>query len=396
LWARSIEPLPEEEGVGYVKIVPGNRVVTVPKNYKTDRTIAIEPDMNIYVQLGIGAMIRRRLKTFGVDLNDQSVNQRLALEGSFRGQLATIDMSMASDTICRVLVEKLLPSEWCDALGQCRSPYGVLPDGKKIFYQKYSSMGNGFTFELESLIFWALARAVVDSKVECMHGIVSVYGDDVILPCAAAADFMAALKSFGFKPNDKKSHVEGLFRESCGKHYLMGYDVTPFYVKRAPETLVDLFKIHNQIWRYIDRSYEWMRTDQIENLRGVCSWLRSYAPSKWRRPSIVDGIGDGGFVGYFDEVLPQRAKGGWDGYMFKTMLSIPQSEDIETLGLLIKILTRYEKSSSLDPVTAALVGLEPEGGSIGVYPVTGTRYREGAVFVPSHSLRKLSTGLFYR
>jgi hypothetical protein len=36
-----------EEGIGYCKIVTGNRVVTVPKNWKTDRTIAIEPDMNI-------------------------------------------------------------------------------------------------------------------------------------------------------------------------------------------------------------------------------------------------------------------------------------------------------------------------------------------------------------
>lgn len=39
----------------------GNTIVTVPKNSKTDRVIAVEPGFNLWFQKGIGAMIRRRL-----------------------------------------------------------------------------------------------------------------------------------------------------------------------------------------------------------------------------------------------------------------------------------------------------------------------------------------------
>jgi hypothetical protein len=48
-----------------------SKVRVVPKNAKTDRTICIEPDLNIFVQLGIGAVIRERLKAYGLDLNTQ-------------------------------------------------------------------------------------------------------------------------------------------------------------------------------------------------------------------------------------------------------------------------------------------------------------------------------------
>jgi hypothetical protein len=147
------EGLTFEEGSGYCSIVPGNRIITVAKNYKTNRTIAVEPCMNMYVQKGIGGLMRRRLKRAGFDLNDQTRNQRLALIGSFSGTLATIDMSMASDTVSYELVRLLAPSDWFEALEQCRSPVGVLPDGTRIWYHKFSSMGNGYTFELETAIF---------------------------------------------------------------------------------------------------------------------------------------------------------------------------------------------------------------------------------------------------
>jgi len=139
-----------------INIVPGNRITTVPKNAKTERIIAIEPSMNGYVQHGIGRLIRLRLKRVGVDLDDQRLNQTLARQGSIDGSLATIDLSAASDSVSLELVERLLPPDWVDAIKLSRSPEGVLPDGTRNVYQKVSSMGCGYTFELESLIFWAL------------------------------------------------------------------------------------------------------------------------------------------------------------------------------------------------------------------------------------------------
>ena len=136
-----------------IDIAPGNRITTVPKNAKTDRVIAIEPVLNMFLQKGIGGVIRSELRRVGINLNDQAPNQRLAKEGSITGQWATIDLSAASDSIAYELVRCLLPSDWFAALELCRSSVGILPSGEKIFYQKFSSMGNGYTFELESLIF---------------------------------------------------------------------------------------------------------------------------------------------------------------------------------------------------------------------------------------------------
>jgi hypothetical protein len=374
-----------------VKIVDGNDVVTVPKNYKTDRTIAIEPDMNIHVQLGIGAVIRRKLRGIGINLDDQTRNQRMAHVGSFAGTLATIDLSMASDTISRSVVELLVRPDWLEALGQCRSPFGVLPSGEKIFYQKYSSMGNGYTFELESLLFSALAFAWAHIHGEEVSRI-CVYGDDIIVPSTMAPRFCGLLEYLGFTPNEKKSYWTGEFRESCGKHYFRGYDITPFYVKQIPKKLIDLFKIHNQIWRFCDRA-DWLSLERKKKLMEVCSWLRGYSPSSWRRPTIVDGLGDGAFVGYFDEVLPDRDPRGWDGYVFPSIVSIPVPDaSCEVSGLLLKSMVRLEKAEHSRQRTI-FHGKEPEG-MMEVLPIKKQRYVSAMIFQPSSHLRRQCTGLF--
>lgn len=385
LWSRELPDLPEEEGVGKCKIVPGNRIVTVPKNYKTDRTIAIEPDMNIYVQKGIGGYMRSRLQRVGVDLDDQTRNQRLALVGSLSGTLATVDMSMASDTISRSVVDLLIRPDWLDALGQCRSPFGVLPSGEKIFYQKFSSMGNGYTFELETLIFYSLTLAVVHLLGLEAHR-VSVYGDDVIVPSAATDRLYGLLSWLGFTPNAKKSYATGGFRESCGKHFFRGYDVTPFYVKKAPKTLVDLFKLHNQIYRFEQRAESWLGPYRVCQFQELRRWLRSYAPASWRRPTLLDGIGDGGFVGPFDEVLPDRAHRGWDGWQCKAIVAQPtHDESLDSHGLLVKSLELLERSSG----KPRCLFTDPEESRI--LPIKGERYRQAKLFVSASQARQQCT-----
>ncbi len=393
IWKRELPVLSEDEGVGYVKIVDGNRVVTVPKNYKVDRTIAIEPDMNIFVQKGIGAVMRNRLAAIGCNLDDQTRNQRLARVGSVSGRLATIDLSMASDTISRVVVEKLIRSDWLEALGQCRSPFGVLPSGEKIFYQKFSSMGNGFTFELETLIFLSLAYAWATIHGEEVDRI-SVYGDDIITPASMAPGFSGLLNFLGFTVNEKKSYWTGGFRESCGKHYFHGYDITPFYVKKAPKTLVDLFKIHNQLWRYVYRSSDWMDIESQQRLLDVCQWLRSFAPAAWRKPSILDGFGDGAFVGLFDEVCPQRSKHGLDGWVLRTIVEHAEHDDLECHGLLVKSLARLEsrRMSGKQPSWRVIFADGPE---VEVQPVKRRRYVEGRMLVSTSLLHRQCTGLVY-
>jgi len=344
LWWREMQPQNVDSEESILKIVPGNKVVTVPKNAKTDRVIAIEPDLNIFVQKGIGAVIRRRLRGVGVDLNDQSLNQALALIGSKENSLATIDLSSASDTLSREVVRTLLPRDWCDAIEQLRSTHGFLPDGDSICYQKVSSMGNGFTFELESLIFWAIC-----SSVRSLLGIrdrrLAVYGDDIIVPNGAMAEVTIRILSlFGFSVNPKKTFVDGPFRESCGKHFFKGQDVTPFYVRNDIKGDADLFKFGNAVRRW---SMAGSSLGAVSTLRPVYELAKACVKKPY---FIPDGFGDGGFISSFDEAAPfvktkmPWGPGGGIAYKFPYLGESTVTELPSDPALLLKSLWGLERA----------------------------------------------------
>jgi hypothetical protein len=236
-------------GFNDLRIVENNRVVMVPKSAKTDRTIAAEPTLNGFVQQGIGRFIRLKLLRFGVDLNDQTVNQSLASR-AISMDLATIDLSSASDTLCTALVKLLLPREWFEFLDSVRSVKSKF-QGKNFHLQKFSSMGNAFTFELESLIFYALLRATLDTFPLPLHdSVISVYGDDLIIPSAYQTAVSRVLNWAGFKVNEEKSfYGTVLYRESCGKHYFGGSEVTPTYQKDICSRVHDFVRLHNRLVR---------------------------------------------------------------------------------------------------------------------------------------------------
>lgn len=231
----------------YLREVEGAVLFTVPKKTDIDRCACKEPDVNMFLQKGVGAHIRRRLRRFGINLNDQSVNRKLASVGALDNSLATLDLSSASDTITIECVKTLLPSDWFLYLNDIRSQ-NVVVDGETIRTEMFSSMGNGFTFELESLIFWALARTTL--FFEGIPGIVSVYGDDIVCPARGADMLTWVLCSFGFTVNPEKSFSDGPFRESCGGHYHGADDVTPFYLKRKATLLTDVIRVANQLRRW--------------------------------------------------------------------------------------------------------------------------------------------------
>lgn len=230
--------------------IRGNRFTTVPKDATKDRGIAIEPSINVFLQLAVGGAIRERLRRVGIDLEEgQAVHRRVACEASKTGRHATIDLSSASDTVCKVLVELLLPPDWYALLACLRSTHTGLKrpknkSGKEdvdeayewIYLEKFSSMGNGFTFELETLIFLSLAVATAKKLgVDAEPGVdIYVYGDDIIVPVEIAKPLLAVLRWCGFTPNERKTFITGPFRESCGGDYFNGVDVRPFYMKEFP------------------------------------------------------------------------------------------------------------------------------------------------------------------
>jgi len=217
-----------------------NRVEVVPKNWKTHRTIACEPEGNIPFQLAFDAWVKERLIPHGIDLRNQSRNQQLAKEGSVANNYATIDLKAASDRVARILVDILFPEEFASYLYAFRSPgyFGKFGTGE---YCKFSSMGNGSTFVIETLIFAAACRAV-GSKDYC------VYGDDIVISETGtmASDLISLLERLGFEVNQEKTHLGTTpYRESCGCHWYLGSDVTPFYLRDGAETLPGLSHIVN-------------------------------------------------------------------------------------------------------------------------------------------------------
>jgi hypothetical protein len=277
------------------------RVTMVPKSAKTLRAIAIEHGINIYLQKGIGAVLRSRLRKAGIDLDDQLPNQVGAYLGSLLGLLATIDLSMASDTVCTGLVRELLPDDWFIALNSVRSRRALM-EGDSIITQKFSSMGNGFTFELESLIFWALASAVSSlSHLPFARRKVLVYGDDLIVDTEIAHDLLSLLSWCGFCANADKTFLQGPFRESCGRDFFLGYDVRPFFIKKDLENLEDYFKVYNQVLKWSSGSNTRLSKTLGALFRSVKASNRYRVPHFWGP--------DTGFFSTFDQAHPILSEG---------------------------------------------------------------------------------------
>lgn len=245
------------------QLVKGSRGLTVPKNAKTDRFIAAEPTGNMFLQLGIGSFLKRRLKRVGVHLDNQQWNQVFA-EWALDLGLATVDLKGASDSICRELVWQLFPIRWAQMLDDLRS-HQMLVNDKWTVLEKFSSMGNGFTFEIESLIFWALTTTLCEEMGESTE-CVSVYGDDIICPVRVVPELIELFAYVGFTTNVKKTHYADMFRESCGKHYFKGSDVTPIYQKEIPSVEVfddgtaddpapEIYRVYNRLlYHFADRT----------------------------------------------------------------------------------------------------------------------------------------------
>lgn len=241
-----------------LSLMESSVLFTVPKTSSIDRVAAKEPECNMLLQRSVGNHIRRRLKVFGIDLNDQTINRELARTAVAR-KLATIDLSSASDSISKVLVERLLPYDWFSLLDDLRVKSTII-DGDTHELEMFSSMGNGFTFELESLIFYALTRVVC--HLSGVRGRISVYGDDIIAPVGIVPRLSRVFHFFGFTMNLKKTHYRGSFRESCGLHSWKGVDVTPFYVKRAVRTLPDMINHLNALLEWDGRGWGFFLTEE--------------------------------------------------------------------------------------------------------------------------------------
>jgi len=305
------------EGTTPVNLVNGSDLTFVPKDATTDRAICIEPLLNGFLQKGIGSWIRNRLRRHGINLRDQTINQTLAMRALEEG-LSTVDFSSASDTIAYLLVWELLPPDWCELLDAARCP-NFHYEGRWYTFQKFSSMGNAYTFELETLIFYALAFACcTEVDVRPITGLnLHVYGDDVIIPRVAFDLFQEVSTFCGFTLNDKKSYKDGLFFESCGTDVFNGRLVTPYRLKRGLSTVNDLFFGANLVVRIMERIYDnttednWTENQiRLDRLADVHRWLVSLIP-KHRMVLGPYDESDDWLLAPFDRVCPSQGTFGY-------------------------------------------------------------------------------------
>jgi hypothetical protein len=318
-----------------LKVVDYSRVTTVPKTALIDRTIAIEPLLNVFFQLGIDGYIRPRLRRrWGYDLNDQTNNQKLAETGSINDDLVTLDLVGASEMVSTKIVEIYFPSDWVDLFHLLRCKTGKI-DGHTFEYAKLSSMGNGFTFVVESVLFGALVRASIrrTRSVE----ISAVYGDDLIVPRTAANYLIQLLSLSGFSVNTDKSYFEGPFRESCGSDYFRGWNVRPVFLKKVPKTVVDLFYLYNVlIQRKLNQPWFFEC-----NFSSTLNYLYKLIPSRYKM-----------IVGPVSEEL--------DTHLFQERTSFPRNKHGQVVFYQIRAIPRKFNSKEffLRKMMVPLVPLE--------------------------------------
>ncbi len=240
------------------KIVQGSRLSFVPKTTEISRTICTEPLCNMFFQKGIASVLEERLlQICGIDLSYQpNKNRKLAQLGSVDGRFGTIDLSSASDSMSIGLVRALLPKHVFDMLMVTRSPVTTLPGGTDVELHMISSMGNAFTFPLQTILFSAVvygAYRVLSLPFErpFRHslGNFAVYGDDIIVESKAYGLTCRLLRLCGFSVNINKSFNEGPFRESCGEDYFLGHNVRGVYLQTL-RNVSDRYSAINRLNRW--------------------------------------------------------------------------------------------------------------------------------------------------
>jgi hypothetical protein len=259
------------------------RVVAVPKTLKTPRIIAIEPTCMQYVQQGLMAKFVQYLESPSVEslrcapfpnpgygyvgFEDQTPNQRMAQQGSRDGSLATLDLSEASDRVSNQLVRLMLENfpNLAEGVDSCRSRKADVQGFGVIRLAKFASMGSALTFPIEAIVFSTVAMMGIAKELNCpfdldllnrFRGQVRVYGDDIIVPTTYAESVADLLETFGFRVNRNKSFWTGEFRESCGKEYFRGTDVSIVRCRRGlpsqlthVEEIVSTVSMRNQLYK---------------------------------------------------------------------------------------------------------------------------------------------------
>jgi len=354
------------------------KIVLVPKTLKTPRVIAMEPTCMQYAQQAVAhgfmrVFDRDRLLSKLIGFDSQPPNQEMARQGSFDNRTATLDLSEASDRVSNELVRNLV-SRWpyvAWALDATRSRRALV-DGKVIRLAKYASMGSALCFPIEAVVFLTLIFVGIQRSlnetltlrdVKRFVGSVRVYGDDLIVPVDHVLSVVRVLEAFGSRVNLSKSFWTGKFRESCGKEYYDGHDVSIVRVRHFLPTqrqdaiaVQSLVSFRNQL--YLSGYWQTVR-DLDERIEGLIKFFPTVHPD-----SAISGrvsfVGD--TFGYrYTRVHPSRQTPLVRGFV---VTAKPPSDLLEGTGALLKCLLKPGNLSEDGEWRRSLPWLDP-GASVG-------------------------------
>lgn len=214
---------------------PVIRMTDVPKDRRKRRLIGIEHAGRQFAQQGIASFLRGTpwFRNW-VRLEDQEKHIRFAAHrtaaftswpGDYSGNV-TIDLSDASDRIPCGLVEHLLPDLY-PSLADCSSSYALIKDELHELGMM-ATMGNGFCFELETLVFHIVCALVGRSENGNTRSLAfyakrcRVYGDDIIVPEAWYPAIELTFARLGWRISVHKTGLTPSFLETCGSYIWSG------------------------------------------------------------------------------------------------------------------------------------------------------------------------------
>jgi len=326
------------------------RVLLVPKDSRGPRLISCEPVDYQWIQQGLGralvAHVEKHPDTMcQINFTHQYPNRCAALWGSRNGRYSTLDLAEASDRVSTALVRLLWPEHVYTYLAACRTSSTVLPDGSILPLRKFAPMGSALCFPVLAITIWAILNAAAPDRYTKDR--ILVYGDDVIVPTAYAANAIEQLESFGLKVNRDKSCTSGLFRESCGTDAFHGVDVTPVRLRTvwsstpSPDVYCSWIAYANSFY---DRRYYRLYNYIVERLVAVygpipsedmfltCPSLRSvpYGVDSFRRRSNKSLQKLQYYVWDVKSPSVKRWMTGWEKllrYFSETASPVPESSD---------------------------------------------------------------------
>jgi hypothetical protein len=228
-------------------------------------------------------------------------------------------------------------------------------------------MGSALCFPVEAMVFLTVCFMGIERElsvplsdigdVKPYISRVRVFGDDIIVPRDYVLSVVDELSTFGYKVNISKSFWTGRFRESCGREYYDGHDVSIVKVRRIFPT----------------RRQDASGVISLVSLRNQLYWA-----GLWESVKMLDELIEK-LLKYFPNVLPTSPLLGREtvlGYQFRTLdpythsplekgyyvHAKPPRDPLSGSGALLKCLlkleNRPERAEALASVDVASVDAE--------------------------------------